>query len=188
MPRDVVLPERQAYDALRRVRPAQEQRSSTEATVKEQEQVLEFLRSQHILTLATVCEDGSSSATPLFYLLHGGFCLYWVSSSSSRHSRNLASGREVEAGVHTATDRWKEIRGVQMRGAVQVVTDSREREEVLRSYAGRFGLGPALRMALTQSTLYRFVPSWIRMIDNSRHFGYKYEFTPSGGEDAAAGS
>lgn len=142
---------------------------------------MEFLRSQNILTLATVCEDGSSSATPLFYLLHGGLCLYWVSSSSSRHSRNLTSGREVEAGVHAATDQWKEIRGVQMRGLAQVVTDSGEREEVLLSYAERFGLGRTLRMAMAESTLYRLVPSWIRMMDNSRYFGYKYEFRPSSG-------
>lgn len=144
--------------------------------MNEREQVIEFLKSQNILTLATASEDGQANATSLFYLLHGGFCFYWVSSASSQHSRNLATGKEVAAAIHASTDRWKEIRGVQMRGAVQVVTDSRERKEVLRCYAERFRLGRILRVAMSQSTLYKFIPSWIRMLDNSRHFGFKYEF------------
>lgn len=122
-----------------------------------QEQIIEFLDSQNILTLATITEDGFPWATSLFYLLHGDFRLYWVSSASSLHSRNLATGKEVAATVHAATDRWKEIRGVQM---------------------WRF-----LRIALAQSRLYKLVPSWIRFLDNSRRFGYKCEFALPGSKD-----
>ncbi len=142
----------------------------------EREQAIEFLQSQNILTLATVAEGELPSATPLFYLLHGGICLYWVSSASSLHSRNLVRGREVAAAVYAATDRWKKIHGVQMRGSVHIITDSQERKEVLRSYAERFHLGRVLRVAMSQSMLYKLVPSWIRLIDNSRRFGYNYEF------------
>lgn len=152
----------------------------------EREQVVEFLQSQNILTLATVTKDELPCATPLFYLLHGDIRLYWVSSASSLHSQNLLSGREVAAAVYATTDRWKQIHGVQMRGAVQIITDSLERKEVLRSYAKRFRLGRILRLAMSQSTLYRLVPSWIRLLDNSRQFGYKCELNFSA-EDAGSG-
>lgn len=141
----------------------------------EREEIIEFLKSQNILTLATVNDDGLPSATPLFYLLYGGMRLYWISSASSMHSRNLVSRKEVAAAVYAATEHWKEIRGVQMRGAVHIITDAAERKDVLRNYAERFHLGYILRATMQQSTLYGLVPVWIRLLDNSRHFGYKRE-------------
>ena len=141
------------------------------------EAVTELLASQNILTLATVDSGGIPSATPLFYILHNGLALYWVSAASSLHSRSLINSPQVSAAVALPTDRWKQIRGVQMRGAVRLVEDSRERKEVLAAYAERFSLGRVFRVALTQIELYCLTPTWIRLLDNSRHFGYKREFT-----------
>jgi uncharacterized protein YhbP (UPF0306 family) len=146
---------------------------------KDQEQLFEFLQSHHILTLATTTEDHAPCATPLFYLLHGGIRLYWISSLSSPHSQNLASDREVAAAVFTSTDQWKDIRGAQLRGKVQIVSDAQARQEVLALYAERFHLSAILRAAMYQATLYKFTPSWARYLDNSHHFGYKCEFNLS---------
>ena len=41
--------------------------------------------------------------------------------------------------------------------------------------AERFGLNEVLRAAMTRSRLYVFEPNWVRYIDNSRRFGYKFE-------------
>lgn len=142
----------------------------------ERDQVIEFLKSQNILTLATVTEDGSLYATPLFYVLHGVFCLYWVSSASSLHSQSLSSVGDAAAAIYAATDEWKEIRGVQMKGRVHEVVEAVERKKVLHHYTGRFHLGSMLRIALSQSTLYRLTPTWVRLLDNSKCFGYKREF------------
>jgi uncharacterized protein YhbP (UPF0306 family) len=143
---------------------------------KNLEQLLEFLQSHHILTLATTTEDHEPCATPLFYVLHGGSCLYWISSPSSAHSQNLANDREVAAAVFTSTDQWKDIRGAQLRGKVHVVSDARVRTEVLAHYGERFHLSTLLRVAMSKSTLYKFTPTWARYLDNSHHFGYTCEF------------
>jgi uncharacterized protein YhbP (UPF0306 family) len=150
---------------------------------KNREQLLEFLKLQHILTLATTTDDHICCATPLFYLLRGGICLYWISSASSSHSQSLARGGEVAVAISTSTDQWKDIRGAQLRGRVQIVPETQERKEVLDRYAERFHLTLLLRVAMSQSTLYKFVPTWARYLDNSRHFGYRSEFDLSAEND-----
>lgn len=139
------------------------------------ERLIEFLKSKNILTLATVAKDGSPRATPLFYLFHDDLCLYWVSSSSSGHSRNISSEKEASVAVYATTDRWREIRGAQMRGTVHVVVGEDERKEVFRSYVQRFHLGRLLSVAMHQNTLYRFNSTWACLLDNSKRFGYKRE-------------
>lgn len=139
------------------------------------ETATEILKSQSTLVLATVSEDGLPWATPLFYLMHNGLALYWVSSASSLHSRSLANTADVAATVYSPTDRWKEIRGIQMRGTVHIVETAQERKQVLAAYAERFHLGRIFRVALSQSDLYKFSPSWLRLLDNSKRFGYKRE-------------
>lgn len=139
------------------------------------EQAVEFLKTQNILTLSTLADGELPWSTPLFYLLRDDLRIYWVSSRSSLHSRSLAATQEVSIAVHAATDQWKEIRGVQMRGTVRTVESPQERKEVLAAYATRFKLGGILRVALNQSEIYKFSPSWLRYLDNSKRFGYKRE-------------
>jgi hypothetical protein len=52
-----------------------------------------------------------------------------------------------------------------------------ERRTVADAYAERFRLGTLLRAAMSRSTLYRFEPSWLRYIDNSKRFGYTREIS-----------
>lgn len=139
------------------------------------EMVTAFLESHSTLTLATISDQRVPHAAPLFYLLHEGLQLYWVSSPSSMHSLNLANSVDVSVAVYSATDRWKEIRGVQMQGKVQLVTNPRERKAVLRAYVDRFHLGTIFRLAISGSNLYKFMPFWIRYLDNSKRFGFKRE-------------
>ena len=141
------------------------------------EVVRAFLNSQSTLTLATVSDRGIPHATPLFYLLHGGLQLYWVSFATSLHSLNLANSIEVSAAVYCAADRWKQIRGVQMQGTVQRVTEAEERQPVLAEYVHRFDLGNLFESSISASHLYKYVPIWLRYLDNSKGFGYKHEIS-----------
>ena len=53
--------------------------------------------------------------------------------------------------------------------------DGESRREIIAGYRRRFRLGALLSVAIAQSTLYAFRPSWIRYTDNSRGFGYHVE-------------
>jgi uncharacterized protein YhbP (UPF0306 family) len=143
--------------------------------VTHKELVGAFLKSHGTLTLSTVDEDGAPRSAPLFYIADEQLCLCWLSSASSLHSRNLRRRPEVAVSIYSATEDWKEIRGVQMRGAVAVVEGRSQRRDIIENYCARFRLDAQMNAAIARSRLYRFQPEWIRYLDNSKRFGYKFE-------------
>ncbi len=144
--------------------------------VTHREQVAAFLKSQSTLSLATTAADGTPHAAPLFYFADEQLRLYWLSSASSRHSRNLRHRPEAAVSMYAPTDDWKQIRGVQMRGSVVVVSARSGRGEIVAAYCDRFQLGASFQTAIARSRLYRLQPQWVRYLDNSKRFGYKFEF------------
>src|SRR4030042_727665 len=59
--------------------------------------VVEVLSETTAFTLATLNDDASPRATPLFFATDDRFCLYFLSEAGSRHAQNLA--REPRAGA-----------------------------------------------------------------------------------------
>ena len=151
--------------------------------VKKIELVAALLKSQSSVALATSDADGSPRLAPLFYLPGEGLRLYWFSSATSRHARNLKRDPSAAVAVYRPTDEWKQICGVQMRGSVAVVKQRARRKQISAAYAERFRLGPLFEATMSRARLYEFRPRWIRYLDNSRRFGYKFEMTlpPEGG-------
>jgi len=145
--------------------------------VTHKEIVAALLKSQTTLSLVTISEDGSPQIAPLFYFAGEALHLYWLSAASSRHSRNLKRSPAAAVTIYRPATEWKEIRGVQMRGAASVVKSRVERRQIVEAYAARFHLGPLFRDRIARSRLYRFQPDWVRYLDNTARFGYKFEFT-----------
>jgi hypothetical protein len=146
-------------------------------TRKQLELVAALLRQQTTLSLATTNEDGAPCATPLFYFVDEELSLCWLSSESSLHSQNLARTPRAAATVYANAENWREIRGVQMRGQVSLVTDTERRAALIKDYCERFKLGRIFRLAIHQSALYLFQPDFFRYIDNAKGFGFKFELT-----------
>ncbi len=152
---------------------------------KKLEQIASLLKSESTLVLSTADASGEPSATPLFFLADDfsandgfdGLRVYWFSSASSAHSKNLKRDPKASVAIFHPTEVWKQIRGVQMRGTVATVKDRPLRKEVAAAYAGRFRLSAVLRAALSRSSLYVFHPAWVRYIDNGPRFGYKFEIS-----------
>ena len=119
--------------------------------------------------------EGVPRAAPLFYLAAEGLRLYWLSSASSEHSRNLERNSQAALAVYRPTRDWKKIRGVQMRGTVSVVSQRGLRDDVVKRFQSRFRLDSSLEPAIRRSKVYCFEPEWIRYIDNSKAFGYQFE-------------
>jgi len=142
---------------------------------KQLELVARLLRQQTTLTLATTGEDGAACATPLFYLADEELSLYWLSSASSQHSLNLKRMPQAAAAVYGNAASWREIRGVQMRGAVSIVAEPERRQLLVKAYCERFKLGVLFRPAIRRSALHMFQPEFFRYIDNGRGLGAKFE-------------
>jgi uncharacterized protein YhbP (UPF0306 family) len=144
-----------------------------------------YLAEHSTMTLAT-CSDKGPWAAAVFYAHDADFALYFMSSADTRHMRDIAAASEVAATIHDDNQGWKSLRGLQIRGSCSKVGKlGLARVEAL--YAGKF---PFLRAAAEQpseaseSTLaerfrntpfFQLRPSWIRLIDNTRGFGYKTE-------------
>jgi len=139
--------------------------------------VAALLGEETTLSLATTGEGGQACVAPLFYIVDENLSLYWLSSESSLHSLNLARTPRAAATVYRCVENWKQISGVQLRGAVSKVTEPERRNALVKAYCERFKLGRVPRLALSQSALYALQPDFFRYIDNAQGFGSKFELT-----------
>jgi len=148
------------------------------------QQIRSFLARQSTLVLATVDGEANPRSTPLFFLADDDLRLYWFSARSSLHSCNCALNPRASVAIFRNTRNWRQIRGVQMDGRVSVISDRALRRQLTHDYCARFGLEDRFRGAIRRSALYCFTPAWLRYMDNSREFGFKFELklaaVPSG--------
>jgi uncharacterized protein YhbP (UPF0306 family) len=128
------------------------------------------------LTLATLDDDTSPRATPLFFAVDACLRLYFLSEPQSRHVKNLDRDPRAGAALFPAKKAWKEIRGLQIQGRVSRVSEP-ERRIALDLYAARFPFIAQLGEAVGLSEMFCLTPSWIRLIDNRRGFAFKQEWT-----------
>ena len=147
-----------------------------EAT-KQLELIAALLQAETTLSLATNGENGDASVAPLFYVVDEELSLYWLSSKTSLHSVNLKRTPQAAATIYRSAKSWREICGVQLRGAVTRVTEPKRRAALVKAYCERFKLGRVFRLAIRQSGLYSLRPEFFRYIDNARGFGYKFDLT-----------
>lgn len=143
------------------------------------ERVRSYLREHHVMTLASHGDQGVWAAA-LFYA-NDGFAIYFLSSPTSRHCRNLARNPRASATVHDNYTDWREIKGVQLEGIASVLAGEEE-EQARRLYGAKFPIvgklaqAPAsIAEALAKVRWYKLDPQRLYFIDNSAGFGHRDE-------------
>jgi uncharacterized protein YhbP (UPF0306 family) len=63
-----------------------------------------------------------------------------------------------------------------MRGKIHAVKEKAEWDIGWKYYAIKFPFVAELKAIVRQNTLYTFIPTWIRLVDNRRGFGHKEEW------------
>jgi uncharacterized protein len=146
-----------------------------------QARIQAYLEARSVATLATSGEDGPWAAA-VFYVSRG-FTLYFLSSPTSRHCRNLDLYPRVAAAIHEDTSDWQTIKGVQLEGTAAEI-DGEEQAEARRLYGAKFPLvgspdtAPApIAEAMARVRWYRVVPDRLFFIDNAAGFGHRDELT-----------
>jgi uncharacterized protein YhbP (UPF0306 family) len=92
----------------------------------------------------------------------------------------------VAATINEDHHDWRKIQGVQLEGQAKRVTSRVERAKALSLYVAKFPfvgkmlISPQLfsgkvARALAKVKVYKVLPARIRLIDNTREFGYKEE-------------
>ncbi len=150
----------------------------------------ELLDQNSTLTLAT-SKDGMPWAATVFFAHNSDFDLYFVSDHRTRHGQHMADNDRVAAAINPDCDAWAEVRGLQLEGRVTVLKGA-ARLAALGHYLAKFKDVKALfdkpkdkneatiAERLRNAQLYKIQPEWIRLIDNSRWFGYKEELRLDG--------
>ncbi len=145
-----------------------------------------FLDSISALTLATSGPAGPWAAS-LFFVHDEEFNLYFISSQNSRHVQDLLTEPTVAVTVNGDPDNWIDIRGLQISGTAEVVTES-GKADATRLYLQKFSDVSRILSApstdeerkiagsFRASEFFRIRPRSVRMIDNVKGFGYKTEF------------
>lgn len=145
-------------------------------------QVLTYLETHTTLTLATVGPDGPWAAA-LFYV-SDALDLYWLSEPDTRHSLNVARDPRVAVTIQEDYRDWRVIQGIQMEGTAAEVGPVAQAARPMALYVAKYPfLGdwrnppPALAGALGAARVYRFTPSRVLFIDNTKGLGTRQELT-----------
>lgn len=148
----------------------------TEKTPREL--ILAYIESHNTLTLATA-QDGIPWATSLFYA-NDDFTLYFLSEPGTRHAQYLGANARVAATIYEDYHNWREIKGIQLEGTCEGIIDPVASARALLVYGKKFpSVGDFLHapqelgQALSKAKWYRIQPTWVRLIDNTRGFGWK---------------
>jgi uncharacterized protein YhbP (UPF0306 family) len=78
--------------------------------------------------------------------------------------------------VYPECQEWQDIRGLQLRGAIQRVDPGAAWERAWECYLAKFPFVSEFREVLALNQLYVFNPTWLRLVDNRRGFGFKQEW------------
>ncbi|MBT8443854.1 MAG: pyridoxamine 5'-phosphate oxidase family protein [Gammaproteobacteria bacterium] len=152
--------------------------------------IRDLLESHNTLSLAT-CRDGKPWNASLFFASDKHLNIYFVSDYRTQHARHIQESDTAVAAINADCGLWTDVRGLQVEGRV-TVTSGLERMNALRYYLAKFRDVKALFESpkddneqtiaerLKAANMYCLKPSWIRLIDNSRWFGYKAEFDLEG--------
>ena len=146
--------------------------------------VAAFLSSLTALTLATVDQHGEPYAAAVYFAHDENLNLFFLSGRSTVHGTNLLVHPRVAGTAYEEHQDWKSLRGIQLRGVAGPV-EFLEFPHAAAVYTKKYpfvslatrGTPAELLKSMASATLWKLTPTWIRMTDNSRGFGFKEELT-----------
>lgn len=137
--------------------------------------LLEVLDGTSTLALATTEPDGSPRATPVYFAPMPDFTLIFLSDPASPHAQNLAHRPKVGAAVYPEVADWREIRGVQVKGTAAMLSEPAV-TAALAVYRRRFPFLEQVPEAVERMAVFALRPTWARLIDNRRGWGFSEEW------------
>jgi hypothetical protein len=160
-----------------------------QATDEVRAQCAAFLAAHTTLTLATVDSTGAPAAAAVFYAHDALLNLYFLSEEKTQHGQNILANGMVAATIQADGQEWRAIRGLQLRGQATLVPAG-QLPHAIAIYGRKFsfvaallagdGGPPILTGPLSRARFWQLKPTWLRLIDNTVHFGHKIEYLPEG--------
>jgi uncharacterized protein YhbP (UPF0306 family) len=146
------------------------------------ERMRELLESISTMTLATTDLLGNPHAASVYFVsvdIEGGWQFYFFSDENSQHSHHVAQNPKTAAAIYPECQGWSDIKGLQLLGETRLVESKVEWNFAWAHYQDKFPFVRSMKTVVAQNRMYVFIPNWIRLLDNSRGFGYKKEWRQS---------
>ena len=143
------------------------------------ERIRELLASISTMTLATADLQGNPHAASVYFVVvdtRESWQLYFFSDEHSQHSSHIDQNPKTAVAIYPESKGWRDIKGLQMRGETYWVGSGAEWDSAWRHYQDKFRFVDSMKTVVAQNRLYVFIPKWIRLLDNSKRFGYKKEW------------
>jgi uncharacterized protein YhbP (UPF0306 family) len=147
------------------------------------ERVLAYLDDHTVLSLATSGPAGLWAA-PIMYV-NEGTTFYFTSVASTRHGVNMEATHRVVGTINDECREWIDMKGLQIEGTVERVTDVGERRRAIAAYLRRFPFGAGLWNGETNPDViardpgihnfYRISPTKLLFTDNEHAPGGREE-------------
>ena len=134
-----------------------------------------FLSHHRAVTLAYNDADGVG-ACGLWYVYDDDINLYFLTSPVTRHGRALLNGGDVAFTIHRDEQDWHAIQGLQGKGRCGPLPPA-QTPRIWRLYVQRYPFVlqqfKDIDAALKNTLFWVIKPTWMRLIDNTKGFGYK---------------
>jgi len=128
------------------------------------------------MTLATCGVKGEPHAVDVYFVCGEPLILYFFSEPSSQHGMDIQQNQSAAITIHAASAGWEQIQGLQMRGRARLFSSQQKWQAVWDIYQRKFPFVTDFTSAVDVNQLYGFTPTWVRLVDNSRGFGFKQEW------------
>jgi uncharacterized protein YhbP (UPF0306 family) len=126
--------------------------------------VLEYLREQATLTLATSSATGTPHATTLTYVNDGPVVYVWTRPETGT-ATNMEQNPIVAFAIDEYTEDWRDTKGIQATARSQVVLNSDEASRARALFEEKY---PALAGTLQMNvSFFRLTPTQLQFIDNT---------------------
>ena len=134
--------------------------------------ILEQLKTNRIMSLATVRPDGYPQATTVGYA-NDGVTLYFACDRNSQKVRNLRRSSKVSLTINKDSADWKKITGLSMGATAKVLERPADTQRALALLSRKFKDMKGLSAEdLAATAFVRVQPKVVSMLDYRRGFGW----------------
>ena len=134
--------------------------------------ILEQLKTNRIMSLATVRPDGYPQATTVGYA-NDGVTLYFACDRNSQKVRNLRRSPKVSLTINKDWAGWKKITGLSMGATAKVLERPADTKRALALLSRKFkDMKNLSEEDLAETAFVRVQPKVVSMLDYRRGFGW----------------